>query len=80
MCDLILISEGRFRSGFRGRDRLVERRQIVAITAHRLHEPSICRIPCRNVFGEGKRRRSVDRDVVVIIDDDQIVQSEMTGK
>ena len=69
---LVLHRLGRF-------NRLGDRIQIVAV-GHLLHMPVIGLESLLHVLGERQLRRPVERDQVVVVEEDQLAQSQRTGK
>ena len=53
------------------------RSEVVAIALDRLHEPAVRLVPLRHVFRERQRGRPVDRDAVVVVQDDEVRQTEV---
>ena len=63
------------RLGLRVRDRLAQRVEVVRVVDV-LHVPAL-RLEARAaVLGEGDRRRAVDRDVVVVVEVDELAEAE----
>ena len=71
------MNEGRSVSVARRRDRRLQRVQILGVL-HPLHVPAVG-LQARGVVlaVEGDRRAAVDRDVVVVVADDQLAQREV---
>jgi hypothetical protein len=51
----------------------------VVVPVDVLHVPAVGRVARRHVLVEGDGRGSVDRDVVVVVVDEQVAQAEMSG-
>ena len=56
---------------------LLERVQVGAVI-HGLHVPAIGLVALRHVLGERESRVAIDGDVVVVVEDDQLSQTEVT--
>src|SRR5512142_991628 len=57
---------------------LLKRGHVVAIPRYRLHKPAVRLEPLPNILTKGKTRSTVDADMIVVVDSNQVVQSEMT--
>ena len=63
----------------RVRNRLAQQTEVVRI-ADVLHVPTLRLEPCTAVLPEGDRRRAVDRDVVVVVEVDELAETEVAGE
>ena len=72
-------SDGRPVSRRGGADRVLERRQVVAVVDV-LDVPAVGLEALPDVLGEGERRRPVDGDVVVVVEDVELAEPQVAGQ
>ena len=53
---------------------------IVSVAFDNLNVPAVRLVPCSPVLSERKRRVAVDGNVIVVVDNDEIVQTEVPGE
>ena len=79
MCVRTAISDGLPVSAFAGRDGGVDRVDVVAV-GDPLHVPAVRLEALADVLGEGEVRGAVDGDVVVVVEEDELAQLQVTGE
>ncbi len=61
-------------------DRRVDRVEIRVPVGHAEHLPPVGRIPLQHVLAEGPRRRAVERHVVVVVEVEELAETEVAGE
>ena len=78
MCERTTIERRPLGLRLRVRDRLAQQIEVVRVVDV-LHVPALRLEPLRPVLGERDRRRAVDRDVVVVVEVDELAEPERAG-
>ena len=66
--------------GLGGFNRLGDSIDIGIAIGHVLHVPAVGLVALQHIFGEGNIGVSVNGDVVVVVEGDQLAQAEVTGQ